>query len=81
MNDLNEVKEILVGIYGEEKADRAFDRILPLIEKFTRKESTKEGYFSQEDVVLITYGDTLLGNEGDARGLAAGGLTKKTPGA
>ena len=54
MNDLNEVKEILVEIYGEEKAGRAFDRILPLIEKFTRKESSKEGYFSQEDVVLIT---------------------------
>ena len=66
MNDLNEVKEILVGIYGEEKADRAFDRILSLIEKFPHKKSTKEGYFSQEDVVLITYGDTLLGNEGDA---------------
>jgi glucosylglycerate phosphorylase len=66
MNNLNEVKEILVGIYGEEKADRAFDRILPLIEKFTHRESTKEGYFSQEDIVLITYGDTLLGKEGGA---------------
>ncbi len=59
MNDLNGVKEILIRIYGDETAGPAFDRILPLIENFIRKKRIKSGYFSQEDVVLITYGDTL----------------------
>jgi len=59
MNDLDAVKEILGRIYGEDKGGHAFDRIVPLIKRFTPKKGSKEAYFSQEDVVLITYGDNL----------------------
>jgi glucosylglycerate phosphorylase len=66
MNDLGEVKAILSRIYGKEKGGRAFGRILPLIQNFPAQKSTKDDFFSQEDVVLITYGDTLLGKGKDA---------------
>jgi sucrose phosphorylase len=59
MQGFEEVKRILDRIYGEEKGNRALKRIRALIENFPVKKSQKTGYFSQEDVVLITYGDTL----------------------
>ena len=62
MAEIDEVKEILNRIYGEKKSGIAFKKILPLIERFPVKKSDKTGYFSQEDVVLITYGDTLRKN-------------------
>jgi glycosidase len=61
MADLDRVKRILTRIYGEREGELALERIMPLIERFPVKKSDKEGYFSQEDVVLITYGDSLLG--------------------
>jgi sucrose phosphorylase len=61
MADLDRVKRILTRIYGEREVELALERIIPLIERFSVKKSDKEGYFSQEDVVLITYGDSLLG--------------------
>ncbi|KPJ78612.1 MAG: hypothetical protein AMJ54_02865 [Deltaproteobacteria bacterium SG8_13] len=39
---------------------RALARILPLIESFPRRSRKKSGFFSQEDVVLITYADSLV---------------------
>ncbi|MGD2272254.1 MAG: alpha-amylase family glycosyl hydrolase [Desulfobacterales bacterium] len=59
MQAIGEVKQILEKIYGTRKGRRAQARILPRIENFPIKHSQKEGYFSQADVVLITYGDTL----------------------
>jgi sucrose phosphorylase len=59
MQGFEEVKRILERIYGEEKGNRALKRIRALIETLPVKKSQKTGYFSQEDVVLITYGDTL----------------------
>jgi sucrose phosphorylase len=59
MQGLGEAKQILERIYGEEKGNRALKRIGALIKNFPVKKSQKTGYFSQEDVVLITYGDTL----------------------
>ncbi|MEA3428609.1 MAG: sugar phosphorylase [Thermodesulfobacteriota bacterium] len=53
------IKNILTQIYGEEKGAMAFNKILPLIEKFPAGEKEARDYFSQEDVVLITYGDSL----------------------
>ncbi|MBW1982617.1 MAG: sugar phosphorylase [Deltaproteobacteria bacterium] len=59
MADLETVRAILIRIYGSKKGELAFERIVPLIEKFPVRESKKKGYFSERDVVLITYGDTL----------------------
>jgi sucrose phosphorylase len=61
MGNFAEVKRILKKIYGEREGELAFQRIVVLLEKFPVVQSKREGYFSQEDVVLITYGDSLLG--------------------
>jgi hypothetical protein len=61
MGNFAEVKRFLKKIYGDREGELALERIMPLIERFSVKKSDKEGYFSQEDVVLITYGDSLLG--------------------
>ena len=65
MADFDKVKTILSRIYGEREGELALKRIVPLIEKAKVQESKGGGYFSQEDVVLINYGDSLLG-EGQA---------------
>jgi len=56
-----EVKKLLARIYGDEKGARAAQRVLPLLETFPRQadRKSKEGFFSESDVVLITYGDSL----------------------
>ena len=59
MKNLDKVKDLLKRIYGEKTGKLAFERIAPVIEKHTVKKSKKKSYFSQEDVVLITYGDSL----------------------
>ena len=59
MERMDKVKGLLKKIYGEETASLALERIAPVIEKYSFKKSTKKSYFSQEDVVLITYGDSL----------------------
>ena len=59
MDHVDAVKHLLFGIYGETKGGLAFKRIFPLIEKAASKKTPKPDYFSQQDVVLITYGDTL----------------------
>ncbi|MBW2722294.1 MAG: hypothetical protein JRC67_08760, partial [Deltaproteobacteria bacterium] len=61
MGNFAEVKRILKKIYGEREGELAFQRIMDLLENFPVVQSKREGYFSQEDVVLITYGDSLLG--------------------
>ena len=65
MEGMDRVKELLRKIYGEETATLALDRIRPGIKKYTVKNSKKDFYFSEKDVVLITYGDSLK-NEGEA---------------
>ena len=60
MQDLDAMKHILKRIYGEKTGALAFDKILLLIQQFPVKKEKSKGYFSQEDVVLITYGDSLL---------------------
>jgi sucrose phosphorylase len=65
MEELDVVKQILKRIYGVKEGEVAFQRIMPLIERFPGQKSKKKGYFSQEDVVLITYGDTMR-KEGEA---------------
>jgi len=59
MKSTDKVKCLLKKIYGEETGALAFERIAPVIKKYTVKKNKKQSYFSQEDVVLITYGDSL----------------------
>ena len=65
MADFDRVKTILTRIYGEREGESASKRIVPLIKRAKIQKSEGEGYFSQEDVVLIIYGDSLL-EEGEA---------------
>jgi len=60
MADFDRVKTILTRIYGEREGESALKRIVPLIEKTPVQKGKGKGYFSQKDVVLITYGDSLL---------------------
>jgi len=54
------IKEILIEIYNKKKGLLAFDKLLPLLEAFPSKKQDNSVFFSQEDVVLITYGDSLI---------------------
>ena len=56
---MNTVKRLLNKIYGEETGMLALERLAPVINKFPAVPRAKKEFFSQEDVVLITYGDTL----------------------
>lgn len=59
MEGIDAVKHILEKIYGAERGRLAFERIAALMKKFPVKEGQGKGYFSEKDVFLITYGDTL----------------------
>jgi len=59
LEGIEAIKHILNGIYGIETGNRAFEKILPLIERFPVRKGKRKDFFSQEDVFLITYGDTL----------------------
>ncbi len=59
MEGIEDVKHILERIYGSKKGIAAFNKILPLIKSLPVRKREKQAYFSQEDVVLITYGDSL----------------------
>ena len=60
MERIEGIKQLLHRIYGEKEGDQAFEKILALIENFPKMKSETDAFFSQEDVVLITYGDSLL---------------------
>ena len=59
MKDLQRVKSLLTDIYGPHTGQAAFDRIQLIIEKYPIQKRKKREVFSQEDIVLITYGDSL----------------------
>lgn len=60
MEEIDAIRSILKRMYGEEHANIAFKKVLKLIENFPFKQKTKaKNYFSHEDVVLITYGNSL----------------------
>ena len=62
MSQDTEVKNLLAHIYGDQDGGRAARRILPLLEAFPKQEARQrqEAFFSESDVVLITYGDSLM---------------------
>jgi len=57
---LPEINNLLNILYDPEKASTAFTRIQELIANFPKKEEQIKEYFSQEDIVLITYADSLV---------------------
>ena len=59
MEGIEKVKYLLDRIYGKKDAKLAFEKIEPVIQKYAIQKHKKEAFFSQEDVVLITYGDSL----------------------
>ena len=56
---MDTVKQLLIKIYGEQAGKQALERLAPVIDKFRIVPGTKKEFFSQEDIILITYGDTL----------------------
>lgn len=62
MKKYQDIKQLLKKIYGKEKGMLAFTKINVLKKKFPASQKMKNGYFSQKDVILITYGDTLNKN-------------------
>lgn len=60
MDALENVIKLIKRIYGEEIGTRAVERICSLIERHSKRNQKRAEYFSQEDVVLITYGDSLV---------------------
>jgi sucrose phosphorylase len=65
MPSATSIEELLGRIYGQETGRAAMARITPLIENATRRPARRSSFFSQGDMVLITYGDTLR-NQGEA---------------
>jgi glycosidase len=59
LKDMDAIRHILNDLYGTKIGNRAFEKITALIEKFPVKNGPAKDYFSEEDVFLITYGDTL----------------------
>ncbi len=46
MKDLSKIKQLLAEIYGTESGQAAFERLVPLIEKFPAQKRKKESFFS-----------------------------------
>ncbi len=53
------MKQILRNIYGKKRGREALERMERLIDEFRDGRKTSRKSFSQEDMVLITYGDSL----------------------
>lgn len=52
--------QLLIEIYGPDKGRQAFDQIVSVVEKYDAAvNQNRKSLFSHEDVVLITYGDSL----------------------
>ncbi len=53
------MKTLLKRIYGSRDGDVAYHRLRSMIDQVQKKQSDRRGTFRQEDIFLITYGDTL----------------------
>ncbi len=70
MVEYSRITDSLQKIYGDSGAQAALEKLQPVIEKFSaerrrKKAGESQGYFSEKDEVLITYGDSLK-TEGEA---------------
>lgn len=59
MQDTAAIQRILDDVYGETTGKAAFDKIFAIIKKYSDPKGREKTRFSQKDVFLITYGDTL----------------------
>jgi glucosylglycerate phosphorylase len=59
LQDTAAIQRILEDVYGETTGKAAFDKIFSVIETYSGSKDRKKTHFSQKDVFLITYGDTL----------------------
>lgn len=62
----DEMRSITEMIYGHDLGKLAFERVAELLENFEGSIHPALARFSQADTVLITYGDTIKGDEGSA---------------
>lgn len=54
------IRHRLLTLYGPERGAVAFGHITSRLKRFQPRPSQRESFFDQGDVVLITYGDTLV---------------------
>ena len=59
MKDTAAIQRLLNDVYGETTGKAAFNKIFPMIQSHSDPGGRKRTGFSQGDVFLITYGDTL----------------------
>ncbi len=59
MDALEHIQQLLIDIYGETRGKDAWRRVAPLIAKAPQQAPRQGGFFSEKDVVLITYGDSI----------------------
>jgi glycosidase len=59
LEDTAAIQRILNDVYGETTGKAAFDKIFPIIKRHMDRKGRRRTGFSQKDVFLITYGDTL----------------------
>jgi glycosidase len=59
MEGIEKIRYLLGEIYGKKDAEHAFEKIVPVIDRYAARSRKKEAFFSQKDVVLITYGDSI----------------------
>lgn len=56
---MSKIKRLLSDIYGLDRGKVAYDRIAPIVQGCQKTVRAGHGFFSQRDVILITYGDSL----------------------
>lgn len=59
MPSIHDIEPILLRIYGRKKGREACGRLRSLIERVHRRPVRRRSVFTQGDMVLVTYGDTL----------------------
>jgi sucrose phosphorylase len=64
--NFDEIRSITERIYGADRGQAAFERITELLDGFEGSTCSVVSRFSQADTVLITYGDTIIGEEDSA---------------
>jgi sucrose phosphorylase len=59
MADYRRISDLTRQIYGEAAGARAMARIVSLLTRYPKRARRKKQFFSERDVVLVTYGDSL----------------------
>ena len=54
------IRSILIDLYPSPQVEDTLQELISLIERFPKQEPKRREFFSEKDVILITYGDSLL---------------------